>query len=173
MAVSAQSITRYVDLLVDLLLVRRLMPYHANVGKRLVKSPKAYIRDSGVLHALLGLATYDDVLAHPIIGMSWEGFVIENLIAAAPDGTTASFYRTSAGAEVDLLLHLPKGELWAIEIKSGLTPKIERGFHNAREDLAPAESFVVYAGDERFPVGEGIEAISLAELAKVLRTIGK
>ncbi len=172
MSVSAQSITRYVDLLVDLLLIRRLMPHHANVGKRLVKSPKLYLRDSGILHALLGLGRHDDLIGHPIVGKSWEGFVIENLIAAAPDGTTASFYRTSAGAEVDLLLHLPKGDIWAIEIKSGLTPKVEKGFHNAREDLKPSKSFVVYAGAERFPIGEGIETVSLGELARVLRAIG-
>lgn len=172
LAVSAQSIGRYVDLLVDLLLVRRLTPHHGNVEKRLVKSPKLYLRDSGILHALLGLRTFDDVSGHPIVGNSWEGFVIENLIAAAPEGTAASFYRTTAGAEVDLLLQLPRGDLWAIEIKSGLTPKLERGFHHARADLKPAKSFVVYAGDERFPVEEGIEAIGLRELVDLLRAEG-
>lgn len=172
LTVSAQSVGRYVDLLVDLLLVRRLMPHHTNLGKRLVKSPKLFIRDSGLLHALLGLGTYDDIAGHPIVGMSWEGMVIENLIAAAPPGTNASFYRTVSGAEVDLLLELPKGELWAIEVKSGLTPKLERGFHHARTDLNPAKSFVVYAGDERFPLAEGIEAIRLPELANILRELG-
>ncbi len=172
LAVSAQSVGRYVDLLVDLLLVRRLVPFHANVGKRLVKSPKLYLRDSGLLHALLGLGSYEDIAGHPIVGMSWEGFVIENLIAAAPAGTRASFYRTTGGAEVDLLLHLPKGELWAIEVKRGLTPKPERGFHHARSDLNPARSFVVYAGEERYLIEEGIEAISAGGLADELRAGG-
>ena len=168
LSVSAQSITRYADLLVDLLLVRRLMPHHANVGTRLVKSPKLYLRDTGILHALLGIGSFNDLLGHPIVGMSWEGLVIENLIAAAPTSTTASFYRTANGAEVDLLLQLPKGELWAIDIKCGLTPKPERGFHSARADLKPAQSFVVYAGEERFPLADGIEAIGLRMLAKEL-----
>jgi predicted AAA+ superfamily ATPase len=103
-----QSIGRYVDLLVDLLLVRRLMPHHSNLGKRLVKSPKLYLRDTGLLHALLGLTTLDDVLGHPVVGSSWEGMVIEHLLAAAPPLTSASFYRTAAGAEIDLLLELPR-----------------------------------------------------------------
>lgn len=168
--VSVPTIGRYVDLLVDLLLVRRLTPHHANLGKRLVKSPKLYLRDSGVLHALLGLGRYDDIIGHPIVGMSWEGFVIENIIAAATPGTTTSFYRTSAGAEIDLLLTFPQGENWAIEIKSGLTPKLERGFHIARADVMPARSFVVYAGHERFSVSDGIEAVGLREITTLIRS---
>ena len=105
------------------MLVRRLPPYFANVGKRLVKSPKVYIRDSGVLHSLLGLGTLDDVLSHPVAGASWEGFVIENLIAAAPFGTDAWFYRTRAGAEIDLLLSLPDRRLWAVEVKRSAAPR--------------------------------------------------
>lgn len=171
LSLSAQTATRYVDLLVDLLLVRRLMPHHANLGKRLVKSPKLYLRDSGVLHALLGLNSYEEVSGHPVLGMSWEGVVIENLIAAAPPGTSASFYRTTAGAEIDLLLRLPQGDLWAIEIKSGSTASVGRGFHHARADLTPAKSFVVYAGQERFPLGEGIEALNLRSLTHELRSI--
>lgn len=168
LSASAQSVTRYVDLLTDLLLIRRLLPHHANLGKRLVKSPKLYLRDSGILHALLGLKRYDDVAGHPVIGMSWEGFVLENLIAAAPEGTTASFYRTSAGAEIDLLLQFPGGELWAFEVKSGLAPRLEKGFHHAREDLNPSRSFVIYAGTERYPVAEGVEAIGLLDMVRQL-----
>lgn len=169
---SPQSAARYADLLVDLLLVRRLMPHHANLGKRLIKSPKLYLRDSGVLHALLGLATYDDLAGHPVVGTSWEGFVIENLLGAAPAGTDAAFYRTSGGAEIDLLLTFPGGQRWAIEVKGGLAPKVERGFHEARRDLEPDRSFVVYAGSERFPIAAGIEAIGLAEMAGALRGLG-
>lgn len=168
LSVSAQTVTRYIDLLVDLLLVRRLEPFHANIEKRLVKSPKTYVRDSGLVHALLNIATHNALAGHPVIGMSWEGFVIENLIAAAPDGTRWNFYRTSAGAEIDLLLELPDGKRWAIEIKRGLSPKLERGFHQARADLAPARAFVVYSGETRYPIAEGVEAISLFEMAQLL-----
>ncbi|NND17695.1 MAG: ATP-binding protein, partial [Silicimonas sp.] len=116
LGVSGQSVARYLDLLVDLMLVRRLPPWHSNAGKRLVKSPKVYIRDPGLCHALLGIETQEDLLGHPVVGGSWEGFCIENLIAAAPRGSEASFYRSSAGAEIDLVLKLPRGQIWAIEI---------------------------------------------------------
>ena len=169
LGVSVQTVNRYIGLLTDLLLVRRLAPLRANVGKRLVKSPKIYIRDSGLLHALLGIGDFNALAGHPVAGASWEGYVIENLLAAAPERTTASFYRTSAGAEVDLALQLPNGELWAIEIKRGRAPRLDRGFHNARADLRPAHAFVAHSGDERFPVTEGVEAISVSELAMLLQ----
>jgi len=169
LSVSVQTVNRYIGLLTDLLLVRRLAPLRANIGKRLVKSPKIYIRDSGLLHALLGIGDFNDLAGHPVAGASWEGYVMENLLAAAPVRTTASFYRTSAGAEVDLALQLPNGELWAIEIKQGRAPRLDRGFHNARADLRPAHAFVAHSGDERFPVTEGVEAISVSELARLLQ----
>lgn len=168
LAVSAQTVTRYIDLLVDLLLVRRLAPFHANRGKRLVKSPKVYVRDSGLLHALLGIADRNELSGHPVFGASWEGFVIENLLAVVPARTHASFYRTVVGAELDLLLEFPKGERWAIEIKTGLSPRLERGFHHARADVEPDRSFVVYPGEERYPIGDGIEVIGLHQLAAML-----
>ena len=168
LAVDGKTIARYLDLLVDLLLVRRLPPYHANVGKRLVKSPKIYIRDSGIVHALLGLEGHEDVLGHPVAGGSWEGFVLETLLSAAPERVSASFYRTSAGAEIDLLLRVPGGELWAIEIKRGLTPKLGKGFHHAREDINPARSFIVYSGNDRYAKAENVEAIGLRELSEEL-----
>ncbi|MBU2605191.1 MAG: ATP-binding protein [Alphaproteobacteria bacterium] len=166
--VSAQTVNRYIDLLVDLLLIRRLPPLHGNVGKRLVKSPKVYVRDSGLVHALLGLANFDALAGHPIVGASWEGFVIENLLAAAPERTQASFYRTSAGAEIDLVLDLPQGQRWAIEIKRGLAPKTQKGFHHARDDIMPDRTLIVYSGNERYPKAEGIEVIGLRELASEL-----
>ena len=169
LGVSVQTVNRYIGLLTDLLLVRRLAPLRANIGKRLVKSPKIYIRDSGLLHALLGIGDFNELAGHPVAGASWEGYVMENLLAAAPERTTASFYRTSAGAEVDLALQLPNGELWAIEIKRGRAPRLDRGFHNARADLRPAHAFVAHSGDERFPVTEGVEAISVSELARLLQ----
>jgi len=157
LGISPQTVTRYIDLLVDLLLIRRLPPWHGNVGKRLVKSPRLYIRDSGLLHALLGLHTYDGLLGHPVVGASWEGFVIENLLAVAPESVKASFYRTSAGAEIDLLLEFPDGRLWAVEVKRSLSPSPGKGFHHARRDLKPERAFIVYPGEERYPKGEGVE----------------
>lgn len=166
--VSSQSVGRYTDLLVDLLLVRRLQPYHLNVGKRLVKSPKVYIRDSGLLHALLNIADRNALLGHPVVGASWEGFVIENLINAAPSLTVPGFYRTGGGAEIDLVLELPGGERWAIEVKRSRVAKPARGFYEACQDLKPARRFVVHAGLDRYPISEQLEAIGVRELADKL-----
>lgn len=171
LSISSQTVTRYIDLLADLLLVRRLQPFHVNTGKRLIKSPKTYVRDSGLVHALLGIVDFNVLAGHPVVGMSWEGFVIENLIAAAPTYTKFSFYRTSAGAEIDLLLELPNGQLWAVEIKRGLAPHLEKGFHIARADLKPIRSFVIYSGQDRYPLAEGIEVIGLRALAELLSEI--
>ena len=168
LAVSMPAVTRYIDLLVDLMLVRRLPPYFVNVGKRLVKAPKVYIRDSGVLHSLLGLRTHDDLLSHPVVGASWEGFSIENLLAAAPFGTDAYFYRTRAGAEINLLLLLPNRELWAIEVKRSATPRIGKGFALAAEDVQATERFVVHSGDDSFPLNANTFAIPLAALMERL-----
>ena len=168
LAVDGKTVARYLDLLVDLLLVRRLPPFHANVSKRLVKSPKVYVRDSGLVHTLLGLDDRDAVLGHPVAGGSWEGFVLENLLGVAPVRVQSSFYRTTAGAEIDLVLQMPGGALWAIEIKRSLAPRLDRGFHHAREDLQPDRSFVVYPGIERYPKGDCVEVIGLEELTSLL-----
>ena len=165
---SPQTVTRYVDLLADLLLVRRLPPLITNVGKRMVKSPRVYVRDSGLVHALLGLATLRDTLGHPVAGASWEGFVIENLLAIAPPRTDAAFYRTAAGAEIDLVLTFANGQRWAVEIKRSLSPSLERGFHHARQDLEPDQSWLVYPGQDRYPKASGVEVISLLELMQTL-----
>jgi predicted AAA+ superfamily ATPase len=171
LAITGKTVANYLDLMVDLLLVRRLQPYHANVGKRLVKSPKTYVRDSGLVHSLLRLDTLDEVLSHPIAGMSWEGYVIETLLRAAPARTQSSYYRTAAGAEIDLLLELPGDRLWAIDIKRGLAPKIEKGFHNACEDLKPTKALLAYSGTDRYPKAGGIEAIGIRELASELAAL--
>ncbi|MFC3227026.1 ATP-binding protein [Marinibaculum pumilum] len=172
LSVSAPTVTHHIDLLVDLLLVRRLRPFHANTRKRLVRSPKTYVRDSGLLHALLGIADFDALSGHPVVGPSWEGFVIENLLAAAPPRTGASFYRTAAGAEIDLVLELPGGHgLWAVEIKRALAGRPGKGFHNARGDLQPKRAFVVHAGEDRYPAAEGVEAIGVRELAGILQAL--
>lgn len=168
LGVDGKTVASYLDLLVDLLLVRRLEPWHANIGKRLVKSPRIYVRDSGITHALLGLSTQEDLLGHPVAGASWEGFVIETLIAAAPTGTQSNFYRTAAGAEIDLLLTLPGARPWAIEIKRSLTPKLEKGFYMACEDLDPARRIVVYPGQDAFPLKNDVEALPLVLLGRTL-----
>ncbi len=166
--ISAQTTTRYIDLLVDLLLVRRLRPFHNNAGKRLVKSPRTYIRDSGIVHALLGLGDYNALSGHPVSGHSWEGFVIENLIAAAPARTVASFYRAVTGAEIDLLLEIPGHGQWAFDIKQSRTGKPEKGFHVACDDLKPKHRFLVNAGDDRYPISGGLDAVGLRLMAEEL-----
>lgn len=172
MGVSAPTVTSYVDLLKDLLLLRKLPPFHANVKKRLVKSPKVYVRDSGLLHALLGIRNHDDLLGHPVAGASWEGFVIESLLAVVPNHTKASFYRTATGVEIDLVLEFGgKQGTWAIEIKRGMTAKLERGNHVALDDIQPKKAFVVYPGKDRYMKDHGIEAISLDEMAEELQRI--
>ena len=157
LGVSGKTVSSYLDLLVDLLLVRRLQPLHANVGKRLTKAPKVYVRDSGLVHTLLGLDDREAVLGHPVAGASWEGFVLDNVLQCAPGRSQAWFYRTAAGAEMDLVLDLPGGQRWAIAIQRSSAPRLSKGFHQARADLEPQRTFVVYAG--------------AAELAAALRAL--
>jgi hypothetical protein len=169
--ISAPTVHRHIDLLVELLLVRRLPPFLRNVGKRLVKSPKVYVRDSGLVHALLGIRTHNDLAGHPVAGASWEGFVVENLLQAAPERTVASFFRTAAGAEIDLLLEIPGHGLWAIEIKLSLAGRPEKGFYIACEDLKPDRRFVVNAGSGRYPIDDRTTAIGVHELAAMLAAL--
>ena len=168
LGVDAKTAASYLDLLVGLLIVRRLPARHANVGKRLVKSPRVYVRDSGLVHALLNIADKEALLAHPIVGQSWECFVMENLLVSAGDKAQGYFYRTGGGAKIDLLLAWPGGKLWAIEIKRSLSPRLERGFHAACDDLAPERKFVVYPGRERYRAAPDIEVVSLEELAAMV-----
>ncbi len=168
LGVDVKTAQSYIDLLCDLLLVRRLAPWHTNTGKRLVKAPKVYVRDSGLVHALLNIESKESLLSHMVVGASWEGFCIETLLACAPAGVTGHFYRTSGGAEIDLLLAWPGGELWAIEIKRSSAPKVERGFHSACDDLKPSQKWVVYPGQEAYPLTTDIQAISLHGLCEKL-----
>ncbi|TNE57009.1 MAG: ATP-binding protein [Alphaproteobacteria bacterium] len=169
LGISGQSVARYLDILVDLLLVRRLMPWHSNHGKRLVKSPKIYVRDSGLLHALLDIGTHDQLLGHPVVGFSWEGFVIENLITSTSGlGYQPYFYRTQAGAEIDLVLVRGGQPEVAIEIKRASAPKAEKGLHIACEDLGIHHKYVVYAGEESYLQGQNTWAVSAQTLMRVL-----
>ena len=167
--ISTQSVNRYIDLLTDLLLVRRLLPLRANVGKRLVKSPKVYVRDSGLLHALLGIVSFDQLAGHPVIGASWEGHVIETLVSALPPRAMPYFYRTSAGAEIDLVIEHAGGRRWAVAIRRSPSAGITRGLRLACADVRPERTFIVHAGDDRYPVSGALEAIGVRELASELR----
>jgi predicted AAA+ superfamily ATPase len=169
LGIDGKTVASYLDLLVDLLLVRRLPPWQENIGKRLIRSPKVFVRDSGLVHALLGIADKESLLSHPVVGQSWECFVVENLLDSLPDLVQGYFYRTAGGAEIDLLLAWPDGKKWAVEVKRSLSPKLERGFYSAQEDLKPDRSFVVYPGTERYRISETVEAISLRDLAFELR----
>ena len=171
LGLSGRTVGRYLDLMVDLLLVRRLAPWSANQGKRLVRSPKIYVRDSGLLHALLNLGDREQLLGHPVAGASWEGLVLESLIGAA-QGASPSFYRTAAGAELDLLLEMQGGRLWAFEVKRSMAPKPARGFHTACEDVHPERRILVYPGDECYPTTNGVEVMGLRAAIQAVRDAG-
>lgn len=168
--VDAKTITNYIDILADLLLVRRLQPWNANVKKRLVKSPRYYVRDSGILHRLLGINSYDGLLSNPVLGKSWEGFVVENILSLLPIRAESYFYRTSAGAEIDLIIKMPSSEIWAIEIKHGVAPKIGKHFSKICDDVGATHKYILYGGDEEFPVGSDVKIISLPGLMQRLRS---
>ena len=165
--VAHSTVGRYLDLLVDALMLRRLPPYLANVGKRLVKSPKVYLRDSGILHALLGIHTLDDLNGHPVAGLSWEGFVIEQILATLPPLTMAGFYRTAAGAELDLVVD-HGGRRVGFEIKLSTAPTVSKGFWNACEDLGLSHVYVVAPVLDAYPLAENVEVISPLMLDQLL-----
>ena len=171
--VSGVTIGRYLDLMVDLLLVRRLKPWTFNVGKRLVRAPKIYVRDSGITHALLNIGNYTDLLGHPVVGGSWEGFVIENILSVTPSHAQPFYYGTPTGAEIDLIIEFSPTEKWAIEIKRNSTPAVSKGFYIACEDVQTQRRFVVYSGKDRFSLGQGVTAISLFELMNEIQQFGQ
>lgn len=173
LGISGQTVARYVDLLTDLFLIRRLKPWHKNAGKRLTRSPKVYVRDSGILHALLNIENSEELLSHSIVGASWEGFVIDNLLSFLPNNCEAYFYRTAVGAEIDLVIKHCDKRLIAIEIKLSSEPKLQRGFYEACKDIKPTHRYVVYNGNEKFSMGDGIYAIGLLGLIKEISTIKK
>ena len=162
LGISGHTVARYLDLLVDLLLVRRLPAWSGNSSKRLSKAPKVYVRDSGIVHALLGLESVDDVLGHPVAGSTWEGMVVESVIAAA-GRAPVSFYRTAVGAEIDMVLEGRGGEQYAIEITRSTAPAVSKGFWIGRDDLGAADALVIYPGRERIPLGVSAEALGLRE----------
>lgn len=165
---SHTTVARHLDLLVDAMMVRRLVPYLPHVGKRLVKAPRIYVRDSGLLHALLGIQDAQALQGHPIAGVSWEGFVIEQIAAALPADAVLGYYRTAAGAELDLVAQA-QGRTLAFEIKLSSAPKPARGFWQALQDVKPDQSFVVAPVERGYALAEGVRVVSLAELTPLLK----
>jgi predicted AAA+ superfamily ATPase len=171
LGVDSKTVANYLYLMVDLLLARRLRPYYMNTGKRLVKSPKVYVRDSGLIHALLGIKTFDELLSHPINGQSWEGFVLENILNTTDQQVYQPFfYRTATGNEVDLVLEKNLKPKFAIEVKRSFAPKISRGMRQSIEDLKPAHTFIVCPVDEGYPIDEHISVVNLLEMMHELNT---
>jgi len=172
LGVDGKTVMNYLDLMVDLLLVRRLQPFHTNTGKRLIKSPKIYVRDSGVLHTLLGVSDKEALLSNPIVGMSWEGFVIENIMSALEQTEIQTyFYRTSSGNEIDLVLDIPGRGIWAVEVKRTLSPGLSKGLRVACKDIASAKNIIIYPGTETYSVGEKTQVSSLLDFMQELAEV--
>jgi predicted AAA+ superfamily ATPase len=169
--ISSRTVQRYIDLLCDLLLVRSLQPWSQNVGKRVVKAPKIYLRDSGLAHALLGLPTLLSILGHPVVGGSWEAFVVENLCAAVGDRYRPYYYRTSHGAEVDLLFERGGKPVVAIEIKRSPSARLSRGFYSSLETLKPEIALFVHGGEDDWEMSESIAARSLVSAISQLASL--
>ena len=168
--VSHATIGRYLDLFVDAMMLRRLQPLHANLGKRLVKSPKVYVRDTGLLHALLGIGSVTELQGHPVVGASWEGMVVEHIAAAAPTGSELNFYRTAAGAEIDIVLTIGDKRI-GFEAKFASAPKPARGFWQSSEDIGLQHSYLVAPVRQGYPIGPSASVISLADVAGVVAAI--
>ncbi len=160
---SQPTIRRHLDLLTDAFMVRQIQPYHANLKKRQVKSPKVYVRDSGVLHRLLGIDTAKQLLTHPKLGASWEGFAIEQVLASEAHDQ-AHFWATHQGAEIDLILQ--RGDrLFGVECKRADAPKVTPSIRSAFDDLDLERVAILYPGGQRYPLGERVEAVPVADLA--------
>lgn len=168
LGITAPTAKRYLELLEDLLLIRTIRPWSGNIGKRLVKSPKVYVRDSGILHALLSIKTIEDLLSHPVVGASWEGFVVENLLSCLPVGVTPWFYRTSAGAEIDLVLEIGPKNIYVIEIKRSASPVVSKGFYHGIEDIGTEKRYIVYPGTEKFPSTNGVTVLPLIDMMSII-----
>jgi uncharacterized protein len=169
--VSARTVGRYVEILEQLLLLRTLRPWRANIGKRMVAAPKLYLRDSGLVHALLNIATREDLFGHPVLGASWEGLIIESIMAAAPRRATPWFYRTAAGAEIDLVLELSPGRLAAFEIKRSQVSSAVKRFASACNDISATHRFIVYAGSEGYSAAENVQVISPSEIRAIVEAL--
>jgi predicted AAA+ superfamily ATPase len=171
LGVSMPTIRRYLDLFTDLFLVRQLSPWHENLSKRQVKAPKVYIRDSGLLHALLGLPSEHELLSHPKAGSSWEGYAIEETIRRLKP-EAASFWATHAGAELDLLLHV-RGRRYGVEVKMQDAPTVTPSMRIALHDLRLERLAVVYPGDKTYSLGDKIEVLPLVEIERLVTHVAR
>lgn len=169
--VSHTTIKSYLDVLTDFYMVRQIQPWSGNIKKRLIKSPKIYLRDTGILHKLLNISDFDGLLGNPVVGASWEGFVVENIIVSLSNKWRYSYYRSVTQIEIDLVLEGPGNKILAIEIKKSAAPMLKKGFHTACEDIKATDKFVVYSGADRFPMSGNTEAIGLIEFLKLLQTM--
>jgi uncharacterized protein len=167
--VSHTTIKTYLDILQDFFMVRQVQPWSGNTKKRLVKTPKIYLRDSGLLHNLMNIHTFDHLLGHPVVGASWEGFVVENILNSISSSWTASYYRSSNQAEIDLVLEKNNQEVWAIEVKRSIAPSLSAGFHSACEGIGATKKIVVYSGKDRFPIKGKTDVIGLIEFLQLLK----
>lgn len=163
LGVDSKTVSRHLDLLTDACMVRALQPWHANLRKRQVKSPKVYLRDSGLLHTLLGIDSQKSLLTHPRLGASWEGFVIEQVLRGEPHDE-AAFWATHQGAEIDLLLRRGMA-LYGVECKRRDAPRLTPSMRSALEDLKLERIAVLYPGTKRYPIADRVEAVPLAALA--------
>lgn len=167
LGISPPTAKRYLDILAETFIVRQLQPYHGNLKKRLIKSPKIYVRDSGLLHALMSIRTMDDLEGHPVAGHSWEGFIVEQIAPSRPGQQESCFFRTNAGAEIDLVLLKPGKKPIAVEVKYTTTPKATKGFYQGFQDLGCEKGFIVHPGKESYPLAGHITALSVRDLDKI------
>lgn len=167
LGISAPTAKHYLDILEETFIVRQIQPYYPNFKKRIIKSPRVYIRDSGMLHTLLNIRTSEELHGHPSLGSSWEGFIVEQILRLLPDRWQAFFYRTGAGAEIDLVLYDGRRKPIAVEIKYSMSPKVERGFWNAYEDLSCRKGYIIYPGTESYPIGKNVFTLPAKDLEKV------
>lgn len=171
LGVSGKTVAGYRDHLVNAFLVRELTPFHANLGKRLVKKAKVYVRDSGILHTLLRIPDFDALQGHPMLGQSFEGYVVEQVCNSLPDGLQAAFWGVHGGAELDLVLHDGVKAVAAIEVKYGDQVRPKSGFHSALEDLGIRKAWVVHPGPEQWVIDDTAEAIGVDALQDRLRSL--
>jgi uncharacterized protein len=168
MELSRQSVQKYLNILQETFMVRQIQPYHLNVKKRLIKSPKVFIRDSGILHTLTGIGSLDELIGHPAAGNSWEGFCMEQILSQLPHDWNAFFYRTQAGAEVDLVLQrgLTEAPL-LIEFKYSQSPKLAKGFWEAKTDLEAKVGYVIHPGSRSYPLADSVDVLPLCDIQKI------
>jgi predicted AAA+ superfamily ATPase len=167
LGVDSKTTRRYLDILEDTFMIRQLQPYFANIKKRLVKSPKVYIRDTGLLHTLLKIFSFDDLVTNPVLGASWEGFCVEQIVALKPASRDLYFYRTQTGSELDIVLTKGLKIEIAIEIKYSLTPRMTKSSLYAIDEIKPKKTWVVYPGKESYPIKQNVWTLPITELDKI------